>query len=103
MTKAPRARGKSASKIAAAATPPASTIPPPPRASPTRKLGQLMELMRREGGATLPELCEATGWQPHSVRRAIAGGLKKKHGLEVASTKADGVRRYSIATPEAEG
>jgi hypothetical protein len=31
----------------------------------------------------------ATGWWPHSVRGAIAGGLKVKHKLSVTSEKTD--------------
>ena len=43
----------------------------------------------------------ATGWQPHSVRGAISGSLKKKFGLMVTSEKpGDGPRRYRIVAPE---
>ena len=39
----------------------------------------------------------ATGWQAHSVRGFLSGSLRKKMGLNVASTKAeDGERSYSI-------
>lgn len=71
---------------------PAPTAPPEPK--PQGKLDTLTELLRREGGATLAELCAATGWQAHSVRGAMSGALKKR-GLEITSTKADGERRYS--------
>jgi hypothetical protein len=57
----------------------------------------IVELLRREAGATLPELVTASGWQAHSVRGFLSGTLKKKHGLTVASEKADGIRRYRIA------
>jgi Protein of unknown function (DUF3489) len=41
---------------------------------------------------------KATGWQPHSVRGAISGALKKKLGLAVASDKVEGRGRvYRIA------
>jgi hypothetical protein len=33
---------------------------------------------------------EATGWQPHTVRGAMAGDLKDRIGLAVASEKDDG-------------
>jgi hypothetical protein len=42
-------------------------------------------------------LVAASGWQAHSVRGFLSGTLKKKHGLTVASEKADGIRRYRIA------
>ncbi|MFZ1894102.1 MAG: DUF3489 domain-containing protein [Rhodoplanes sp.] len=38
-------------------------------------------------GATIEEIAEALSWQPHTVRGAIAGALKKKLGLEVTSEK----------------
>ena len=59
------------------------------------KLGILETLLRRERGMTIAEACQATGWQAHSVRGAIAGALKKR-GLNVVSEKADGVRTYRI-------
>ncbi len=62
--------------------------------APTR-LAQLADLLRRPGGASLEELCAATGWQPHSVRSAISGALKKK-GYSIVSGRIDGVRRYRI-------
>nr|WP_203565910.1 DUF3489 domain-containing protein [Aurantimonas aggregata] len=57
----------------------------------------IVELLRREAGAALPDLMAATGWQAHSVRGFLSGALRKKHGLNVASEKADGIRRYRIA------
>ena len=59
------------------------------------KLGRLLGELARDGGSTIEELAAATGWQKHSVRGAMAGTLKRK-GHEIASTKADGVRRYSL-------
>ena len=65
--------------------------------APKGKLCALIELLRREGGATLDDMVAATGWQTHSVRGAISGHIKKKLGLEVTSKKVEGVRRYQIA------
>ena len=62
---------------------------------PTTKLDLLIARLRRPDGATIDELMKATAWQAHSVRGAIAGTLKKK-GYSIASTKADGVRRYKL-------
>ncbi len=53
------------------------------------KLAILVDLVSRRGGATIAELTKATGWQPHSVRGAISGTLKKKLGLAVASEKVE--------------
>lgn len=50
------------------------------------KLGQIVRLLQRTKGATINDLVEVTGWQPHSVRGAISGQLKKRHGLDVTTT-----------------
>ena len=57
------------------------------------RLNQLEHLLVRDGGASIAEMVEATGWQQHSVRGAMAGALKKR-GLVIASEKVDGIRRY---------
>ena len=62
---------------------------------PTR-LSQLEALLMRSSGASIAEMCEATGWQAHSVRGAMAGALKKR-GLTITSDKTDGIRRYHVA------
>lgn len=53
----------------------------------------LIELLKRPEGATLPQMTEATGWQVHTVRGAMAGALKKKLGLEITSDKQPGSDR----------
>lgn len=57
------------------------------------RLDQLAQLLGRNQGATIAQMVEATGWQQHSVRGAMAGALKKR-GLVVTSEKIDGERRY---------
>lgn len=69
-------------------------VQPSPEKAPT-KLAIVEQLLRRSEGASIAELMTATGWQQHSVRGVIAGSLRKR-GLEVQSTKIDGVRRYLI-------
>jgi hypothetical protein len=65
---------------------------------PGSKQALLVDLLRRKGGATIAETVKATGWQPHSVRGAISGALKKKLGLAVKSEKVEGRGRvYRIA------
>ena len=49
------------------------------------KIGILVKLFTRKSGASIEEAIKATGWQAHSVRGAISGALKKKHGFTVAS------------------
>jgi hypothetical protein len=60
------------------------------------KQAQLVAMLQREQGATIAQIVEATGWQPHTVRGAFAGALKKKLGLTVTSEKVDGIRTYRI-------
>ena len=73
---------------------------PAPKARTARtgtKQAKLIEMLRSDGGATIDEIVVATGWQPHTVRGAFAGALKKKLGLEVTSEKVDGRGRvYSL-------
>ena len=42
----------------------------------------VLAMLRREEGATIAQICEATGWQGHTVRGFFAG-LKKRQGIEV--------------------
>ena len=51
------------------------------------KQAVLIELLKRKTGATITDLTDATGWQPHSVRGAISGTLKKKLGPNAAASR----------------
>lgn len=64
---------------------------------PSGKLGIVVALMRRPEGATLYQMSEATGWQAHSVRGAVAGSLKRKHKLTIVGEPGEGGRVYRIA------
>jgi hypothetical protein len=64
---------------------------------PGTKLAALVVALRRPQGATNLQLMLATGWQPHSVRGAISGLLRKRLGLNVVLTRnATGERVYRI-------
>jgi hypothetical protein len=61
------------------------------------KQAKVLELLRRPEGATIAQLVKATGWQPHTVRGAMAGALKKRLGIEIKSEKPeDGERVYRV-------
>lgn len=63
------------------------------------KQAVLIDLLKRPEGATLSQMTEATKWQVHTVRGAMAGALKKKLGLEITSEKQTGTDRvYRITT-----
>ena len=64
----------------------------------TTKLALLVAHLSAPDGATIAELCKATGWQPHSVRGALAGALRRK-GHVIRSEKEGGQRRYRIEEP----
>ncbi len=61
------------------------------------KQAQIVEMLKRDGGATIVEIIEVTAWQPHTVRGAISGTLRKKLGLNIISEKAARGRVYRIA------
>ncbi len=62
------------------------------------KQAQVIALLKRPEGATIIQICEATGWQPHTVRGAFASSLKKKLGLTIVSVKDENTERvYRIA------
>jgi predicted ArsR family transcriptional regulator len=91
-------RKTSESKGAIAPRSKAKSAPSPAELRPGTKLALLLDLLRRKGGATIAEAVKAMGWQPHSVRGAISGALKKKLGLAVKSEKVEGRGRvYRIA------
>lgn len=58
------------------------------------KQALLINLLAREGGATIDELTTATGWLPHTTRAAITG--LRKMGHHVRNDRKDGLSRYSI-------
>ena len=67
-------------------------------ARPGTKTARLIALLSRKEGATIGDLTKAMSWQPHSVRGAISGTLKKKLGLAVTSENVEARGRvYRIA------
>jgi hypothetical protein len=82
-----------------------AAVPIEPTATPAQrksrddtKQAQLIAMLRRREGATIAQIVAATGWQPHTVRGAFAGALKKRLGLTVTSEKVEGGQRvYRIA------
>lgn len=69
----------------------------PRRTRANSKQAQVIGMLRRPEGATVRQIVEATGWQPHTVRGTMAGALKKKLGLTIVSEKVlGGERIYRI-------
>jgi hypothetical protein len=60
------------------------------------KTAQVVAMLQRKNGATLPEIMDKVGWQKHTVRGFMAGAMKKA-GYAVESFKTDkGDRTYRI-------
>ena len=97
---------KDGQKLALVAAEPAAKAPATsePKERKTRegtKQSLMIDLLRGPKGATIAEIVEATAWQSHTVRGAMAGALKKKLGLTVTSEKDEARGRvYRIAPTE---
>ena len=95
------AKAKSAHKATSAKKAPKGRTKPevakPKAARGGSKSAQILDLLKRPGGATSKELMKATGWLPHSVRGFLSGTVGKKMGLTVTSAKGeDGERTLSL-------
>lgn len=84
----------------AIATDSAPTAPAGAKGRKTRdgtKQAKLIAMLKAPEGATIHQMVDATGWQSHTLRGAMAGALKKKLGLTITSEKIDGRGRvYTI-------
>ena len=63
------------------------------------KRDQLRKRLERRGGASLKDLQDAFGWQPHTIRAAISGLRKAGHDVQ-RETGSDGAV-YRIVTAKA--
>ena len=67
-----------------------------PKADRTNKKAEIIAMMKRAKGATLPEIMKATGWQPQTVRGFVSIlGSKGEEKIE-SSKNAAGERTYKI-------
>lgn len=71
-----------------------------PQAKRCTKQDLVLELLQREGGASLGAIVEATGWLPHTAR-AVLTALRKK-GYDVTRGKIEGETRYAVVTAPAQ-
>ncbi len=102
VTLATKASGSDAKNHTAVATKrdapgPAKPAEAEPAKVRTTKQEQVLTMLSESGGVTIDEMMVVTGWQQHSVRGFLAGTVRKKLGLDIASVKAAGSeRRYAI-------
>ena len=61
-----------------------SNAPAPRGTAKPSKVDLVLELLRRDTGATIYELTEATSWLPHSARAVLTDLRKKGHAIERA-------------------
>src|SRR5262249_58438073 len=93
-------------RTAARSAAPSSSRPKPSKAGqtgnrvaavrPGTKQSDAIEMLRSPGGATMPALTKATGWQSHSVRGFLAGVVRKRLKLDLESAVVEGVRGYRV-------
>ena len=89
--------GRLALGLAISPTASAETKPVQGRAG--TKQAQLVAMLDTPEGASTEEIVAAFGWQPHTVRGAIAGALKKRLGLQIGSEAIEGRGRVYRIMP----
>ena len=60
------------------------------------KLAAVVDLLRREDGATVEQLADAMGWLPHTTRAALTGLRKRGFGIDRRKGKDQRAGAYVI-------
>ena len=68
----------------------------------TTKAAIVQNLLSRKDGASLDDLCQATGWLPHTCR-AFLTGLRKKGYAVGKEKREDGTTVYRLDAPRTAG
>ena len=66
----------------------------PDQKRPTGKLGHVLGAVAAKHGASLEELVELTGWQPHTARAALT--RLRQRGFAVGLREAEGRKAYHL-------
>jgi Tfp pilus assembly protein PilX len=67
----------------------------------TTKIQNLRQMLEKPSGASIDALCQATGWQAHSVRAAVTGLRKAGYTVEREPAKNGGFVYRITAAPGA--
>ena len=78
-----------------ARAPVVSAAPGSDQKRPTGKLGHVLDAVAATRGASLAELVELTGWQPHTARAALT--RLRQRGFEVSLRENDSRKAYHLA------
>ncbi|MEM9591504.1 MAG: DUF3489 domain-containing protein [Pseudomonadota bacterium] len=66
---------------------------------PSNKQDDVLKMLHRKAGASIADIAQKTGWQPHTVRGFLSGVVRKKLSLPLnADIGKDGKRRYRLQT-----
>jgi hypothetical protein len=72
-----------------------AAVQPAPKTETKQAL--VLAMLRRQDGASIAEIVDATDWQPHSARAFLTGAVKKRLEITLISEKGeDGIRRYYV-------
>lgn len=76
---------------------PAATSEEATLRAPTGKLGQVLQAISAEAGATLSEITTLTNWLPHTTRAAVTG--LRRRGFPIHLVEHDGRKAYQRKVP----
>jgi hypothetical protein len=68
------------------------------KADPRSKQARIIAMLQSPTGTTIAAIMKVTGWQQHSVRGFLAGVVRKRLKLKLASNKVNGNRIYQITS-----
>ena len=71
------------------------------KAKQNTRRGQLLVLLQRKAGASMAEMTDAIGWQPHSVRALLSGIRKSGMTVDCTKQRTGSSRYHAVAASSA--